>query len=126
MGVQGPGSTAVHSPAPSSAARNAAAESAAADLRLDFWAAVVAEIRWAFTPPRVWLSGVGANLLLALVFLIVDPLHQHGHRDWVILVGTYFASFILADVTTTNLLGVDRIRVGKPCTTGFRCGARYS
>jgi hypothetical protein len=118
LGVQGPGSAPVHSPAPSSAARDAAAENAAADLRLDFWAAVVAEIRWAFTPPRVWLSGVGVNLLLALVFLIVDPLHQHGHRDWVILVGTYFASFILADVTTTNLLGVDHIRVGKALHDG--------
>ena len=117
MDLQGPGSAPVPSPVPS-AAREAAAENAAADLRLGFWAAVVAEIRWAFTPPRVWLSGVGANLVLALVFLIVDPLHQHGHRDWVILVGTYFASFILADVTTTNMLGVDHIRVGKALHDG--------
>jgi hypothetical protein len=98
--------------------RHAAAETAAADLRLGLWAAVVAEIRWAFTPPRDWLSGVGVNLLLALVFLIVDPLHVHRHQDWVILVGTYFASFILADVTTTNTLGVDYIRVGKALHDG--------
>jgi hypothetical protein len=98
--------------------RHAAAESAAADLQRDFWPAVVAEIRWAFTPPCDWLAGVGVNLVLALVFLIVDPLHVHRHQDWVILVGTYFASFILADVTTTNLLGVDYIRVGKALHDG--------
>ncbi len=98
--------------------RSRAAENAAAALQLDWWAAVVAEIRWAFTPPRVWLSGVGANLVLALVWLFVDPLHLHRHQDWVILVGTYFSSFILADVTTTNLLGVDHIRVGKALRDG--------
>lgn len=76
-----------------------------------WWSAVVAEIRWAFTPPRVWLAGVAANLVLAAVWLIVDPLHLHRHQDWVVLMGTYFASFILADVTTTNLLGVDHLRV---------------
>jgi hypothetical protein len=82
------------------------------------WAAVAAEIRWAFTPPRDWLSGVGINLVLALVFLIIDPLHLHRHQDWVVVVGTYFASFILADVTTTNMLGVDDIRVGKALHDG--------
>jgi hypothetical protein len=98
--------------------RHAVAENAAADLRRGFWAAVVAEIRWAFTPPCDWLAGVGVNLVLALVFLIVDPLHVHRHQDWVITVCTYFASFILADVTTTNLLGVDHIRVGKALHDG--------
>jgi hypothetical protein len=73
--------------------------------------AVVAEVRWAFTPPRYWLSGVLVNFVLALAWLLVQPLHQHRHQDWVILVGTYFSSFILSDVTTTNLLGVDHIRV---------------
>ena len=73
--------------------------------------AVAAEIRWAFTPPRVWLSGVAVNLVMASVWLLVDPLHLHRHQDWVVLMGTYFASFILADVTTTNLLGIDHFRV---------------
>ena len=116
--LPGLGSVPIRLPAPSSAARQEAAENAAADLRLGFWAAVVAEIRWAFTPPRDWLSGVGINLVLALVFLIIDPLHLHRHQDWVVVVGTYFASFILADVTTTNLLGVDHIRVGKALHDG--------
>ncbi|HZQ33794.1 MAG TPA: hypothetical protein VFB19_18930 [Mycobacterium sp.] len=96
----------------SAADRHAAAEKAAQGLHLDLPSAVVAEIRWAFTPPRVWLAGVVANLFLALIWLLVQPLHpHHHHHDWVVLVGTYFASFILADVTTTNMLGIDHIRV---------------
>jgi hypothetical protein len=83
-----------------------------------FASVVAAEVRWAFTPPRHWLSGVAANFVLALVWLLVEPLHQHRHQDWVILVGTYFSSFILSDVTTTNLLGVDHIRVGKALRDG--------
>lgn len=46
-----------------------------------------------------------------MAWLLVEPVRAEGHRDWVILVGTYFASFILADVTTTNVLGVDHIRI---------------
>ncbi|MGZ6791217.1 MAG: hypothetical protein ACXVGQ_15025 [Mycobacteriaceae bacterium] len=72
---------------------------------------VAAEVRWAFTPPRWWLSGVAVNLGLSLVWLLWEPVRPEGHRDWVVLVGTYFASFILADVTTTNVLGVDASRV---------------
>ncbi|GAC1636403.1 MAG: hypothetical protein NVS4B6_04700 [Mycobacterium sp.] len=74
-------------------------------------------MRWAFTPPRSWLAGVAANLVLALVWLLVQPLHPHRHHDWVILIGTYLSSFILAD-TTTNLLGVDHIRVRKALSDG--------
>jgi hypothetical protein len=118
LGLQGLGSAHAHSHLASSAARQAAAENAAGDLRLGLWAAVVAEIRWAFTQPRDWLTGVGVNLALALVFLIVDPLHIHRHQDWVVVVGTYLASFILADVTTTNMLGVDDIRVKKALHDG--------
>jgi hypothetical protein len=80
-------------------------------LQLALPSAVTAEVRWAFTPPRWWLSGVAANLVLALVWLLVQPLHLPRHHDWVILIGTYFSSFILADVTTTNLLGSDHIRM---------------
>lgn len=79
---------------------------------------MAAEVRWAFTPPRSWLSGVAANLVLALVWLLVQPLHPHRHTDWVILIGTYFSSFILADVATTNILGVDHVRVCKALSDG--------
>jgi hypothetical protein len=96
----------------------AAAEKAAKDLQLALPSAVAAEVRWAFTPPRSLLSGVAANLVLALVWLLVQPLHPHHHHDWVILIGTYFSSFILADVTTTNLLGVDDIRVRRALYDG--------
>ena len=99
-------------------ARPAAAEKAAQGLQLALPSAVAAEVRWAFTPPRSWLSGVAANLVLALVWLLVQPLHLPRHHDWVILIGTYFSSFILADVTTTNLLGSDHIRVRKALHDG--------
>src|SRR6476660_2729148 len=94
-------------------ARPVAAERAAQGLQLALPSAVVAEVRWAFTPPRSWLSGVAANLVLALVWLLAQPLHLPRHHDWVILIGTYFSSFILADVTTTNMLGADHIRVAQ-------------
>ena len=96
----------------------AVAEKAAHDLGLSLPSAVVAEVRWAFTAPRSWLAGVGANLGLALVWLLIQPLQPHRRTDWVILIGTYLSSFILADVTTTNLLGVDHIRVHKALSDG--------
>jgi len=103
----------------SSLPRPSAAVSAAEELRQrGVWAAVGAEIRWAFTPPRAWLSGVAVNLALSLAWLLVQPLHAERHRDWVVLVGTYFSSFILADVTTTNVLGVDNVRVVKALRDG--------
>ena len=68
------------------------------------------EIRWSFTPPFDWLTGVIANLLLACAYLALVPLTDH-RRHWVVLLGTYFGTFILADVTTTNLLGPDAERV---------------
>ena len=96
-----------------SAPRPAAAKRAAKDFEeQDLWAAVRAEIRWAFTPPRTWLMGVVANVIFAAAWLVVQPLTPVGrHPDWVILVGTYFSSWVLADVTTTNLLGADHYRV---------------
>lgn len=72
---------------------------------------VLSEVRWSFTRPYAWLAGVAVNLVLSVVWLVVEPLSGEPHRDWAILVGTYFAVFILADVTTTNVLGVDSIRV---------------
>jgi hypothetical protein len=101
------------------APRPAAAERAAEDLHRRLWSAVGAEIRWAFTPPRTWLLGVAANVVLAAIWLLIQPITPHGHRhDWVSLIGIYFSSFILADVTTTNLLGADHIRVQKGLSDG--------
>jgi hypothetical protein len=103
----------------SSTPRPEAAERAAKDLSRNLFPAVCAEIRWAFTPPRTWLLGVVANLFLAAAWLLIQPLTPHGHRhDWVSLIGIYFSSFILADVTTTNLLGADHIRVLKGLSDG--------
>jgi hypothetical protein len=112
-----------------SAPRPTAAKRAAKDFEQPLLPAVRAEIRWAFHPPRTWLSGVVANLVLAAVWLLVQPLTAaHGHPpsrhfhhnqlDWVVLVSTYFSSFVLADVTTTNLLGGDHYRVEKGLSDG--------
>jgi hypothetical protein len=72
---------------------------------------VLDELIWSFRPPWYWLSGVAFNLVLSLLYLIVAPLSGQPHRDWAILVGSYFAVWILADVTTTNVLGADALRV---------------
>lgn len=104
-----------------SSPRPAAARRAAKNFDKPLLKAVPAEIRWAFSPPRTWLMGVVANLILAAAFLLVQPLTPQGrqqHFDWVVLVGTYFSSFILADVTTTNLLGADHHRVRQALSDG--------
>ena len=101
------------------APRPAAARRAAKDFQQSLWPAVRAEIRWAFTPPRTWLMGVVVNLFLAAAWLLVQPLNPGPrHYDWVVLSSTYFASFILADVTTTNLLGADHYRVRQGLADG--------
>ncbi|MEB3981799.1 hypothetical protein OQ968_11035 [Mycobacterium sp. 663a-19] len=108
-----------------SAPRPAAAQRAARDFEKALWPAVGAEVRWAFTPPRTWLMGVVANMFLAAAWLLVQPLtvgHHHHHRDWVILVGTYFSSWVLADVTTTNMLGADHYRVRAALGCGVPVG----
>ena len=71
---------------------------------------VAQDLRWAFRRPYGWMLGIGINLLLSLAYLVVVPLRGGTHRDWAVLVGTYFAVFVLADVTTTNVLGVDTER----------------
>ena len=71
---------------------------------------VASDLRWAFRRPYGWMLGIGVNLLLSVAYLVVVPLRGGTHRDWAILVGTYFAVFVLADVTTTNVLGVDTER----------------
>jgi hypothetical protein len=62
--------------------------------------------------------GVVANLVFAVGWLVVQPLTAGRHQDWVVLVGTYFSSWILADVTTTNLLGADHYRVVQAVSDG--------
>lgn len=74
-------------------------------------ARTLAEVRWSFRWPCNWLLGVFLNLALSFLWLVFVPLTGHHHGDAVILVGTYFAVFILADVTTTNVLGLDAPRV---------------
>ena len=99
--------------------RPAAARRAAKDFQQDLWRAVGAEIRWAFTPPHTWLMGVVANIVFAAAWLLVQPLTTgRHHHDWVILIGTYFSSWVLADVTTTNLLGADHYRVRQALSDG--------
>ena len=101
------------------APRPAAAKRAAKDLQQNLWTAVGAEIRWAFTPPRSWLTGVLANIVFAAAWLLVQPLTPgRHHHDWAVLVGTYFSSWVLADVTTTNLLGADHYRVRQALSDG--------
>jgi hypothetical protein len=82
---------------------------------------VADEIRWSFTPPRLWLSGVVANVVLSLLYLLVSPLTnpRHSQFSWDVLIGTYFATFVLADVTSTNVLGVDIHRVRASLRAGM-------
>ena len=110
---------ALRAAARATAPRPAAARRAATDLQLDLGPAVGAEIRWAFTPPRTWLMGVLANTVVAAAWLLVQPLTPgRHHHDWAVLVGTYFSSWVLADVTTTNLLGADHYRVQQALSDG--------
>jgi hypothetical protein len=86
--------------------------------RPSFFRQIAHELKWSFAPPRVWLSGVTANLILSVAWLVFTPLTGHQRGDWVVVVGTYFATFILADVTTTNVLGPDQKRIRKALENG--------
>ncbi|WP_406815733.1 hypothetical protein [Mycobacterium sp. M23085] len=101
-----------------SAPRPDAARRAAKDFEKGLIPAVVAEIRWSFTRPRTWLMGVVANVVFAAGWLLVQPLTLGRHHDWVILVGSYFSSWVLADVTTTNFLGADHYRILRGLSDG--------
>jgi hypothetical protein len=94
-----------------SSAGDVAAVEAAARPEERLWRQVLGEVRWSLRPPWFWLSGVAFNLVLSLLWLIVIPLSGRPHHDWAIVVGTYFAVWVLADVTTTNVLGADALRV---------------
>lgn len=83
---------------------------------------IAQDLRWAFRRPYGWLLGIGVNLVLSLAYLVVVPLRDGTHRDWAILVGTYFAVFVLADVTTTNVLGVDTERTRLRLLRGLPLG----
>lgn len=65
------------------------------------------ELRWTFTWPMGWLQGVIFNAVLAAAYLVIWPLSGNTHSDVVLLFTTYFATFIMADVTTTNIFGHD-------------------
>jgi hypothetical protein len=65
---------------------------------------------------------LGVNLVLSLLYLLVAPLTEVPHRDWAILVGSYFAAFLLADCTTTNALGADAGRVRRQLSSGTPLG----
>lgn len=54
-----------------------------------------------------WLQGVMFNGVLAALYLLIWPLSSKGPGDVVLLFTTYFATFIMADVTTTNIFGHD-------------------
>lgn len=83
-----------------------------------FWRQEMADFRWSFARPWHWFSGIALNLVLSLLFLVVIPLSRGHHQDWAVVIGSYFAVFILADVTTTNVLGADARRVAASLAGG--------
>lgn len=70
----------------------------------------LAELRWTFTWPMVWLQSVLINLVLAAVYLFFQQPNLGAQYDTVMLYCIYFGTFILADVTTTNIFGLDIVR----------------
>lgn len=76
------------------------------------------ELRWTFTWPCGWLQGVLFNLVLAAAYLIFWPLVYDDHYSIVLLFTVYFASFIMADVTTTNIFGHDIVRTHAALSSG--------
>ena len=65
-----------------------------------------------------WLTGVGINLALSVLWLLWQPVTGRPRADWVVLIGAYFATFVLADVTTTNVLGPDATRIERRLRSG--------
>jgi hypothetical protein len=80
--------------------------------------AVARDVVWSFRAPRTWLAGVTANLLLATAWLAALPITGRHRGDWVVIFGSFYAEFILADVTTTNVLGPDQARVNRSIAEG--------
>lgn len=73
-------------------------------------------------PPFAWLMGIGVNFGLSLLYVVWVPLAGSDHADWAILVGTYFAVFVHADVTTTKVVGVDIDRTQSQLLRGVPLG----
>lgn len=65
------------------------------------------EIKWTFTLPMTWLQGVLINLVLAGFYRLFWTLEANPKYDTVLLYTVYFATFIMADITTTNVFGAD-------------------
>lgn len=65
-----------------------------------------------------WLQGVAFNALLAAGYLLLWPLTTSEQYDIVSLFTVYFATFIMADVTTTNVFGHDILRTVRALEAG--------
>jgi hypothetical protein len=83
-------------------------------LAVEVWA----DLTWSLTRQRGWLTGLVLNLVLALAYLLVDPLTAGPTQEWAVVVGSYFVVFVLADVSTTNALGNDAGRVHRQLAAG--------
>ncbi|MDO4685821.1 MAG: hypothetical protein Q4A92_04670 [Corynebacterium sp.] len=79
---------------------------------------LIEELRWTFTWPFGWLQGVLLNVVLAAAYLLLWPLASNEHYDIVLLFTVYFATFIMADVTTTNIFGHDIVRMTRALQSG--------
>lgn len=76
------------------------------------------ELAWTFSLPMGWLQGVAFNAALAASYLVFWPLVASEHYDIVLLFTVYFATFIMADVTTTNVFGHDVLRTVRALDDG--------
>ena len=65
-----------------------------------------------------WLQGVAFNAALAAGYLLFWPLVASEQYDIVSLFTVYFATFIMADVTTTNVFGHDIVRTVRALEAG--------
>lgn len=88
-----------------------------APLRRASMARFLDELRWTFTMPMIWIQSVVLNLVLAAVYMLFQQPNLGGHYDTVLLYCVYFATFILADVTTTNIFGLDVARTTEALST---------
>ena len=82
------------------------------------WGWLQDELRWTFTLPMGWLQGVAFNAALAAGYLLFWPLVASEQYDIVSLFTVYFATFIMADVTTTNVFGHDIVRTVRALEAG--------
>lgn len=76
------------------------------------------ELRWTFTWPMLWIQSVAINLALAAFYLLFKQPDLGGHYNSLMLYCVYFSTFILADVTTTNIFGLDVPRTTEALNEG--------